>query len=143
MKECGITTQPTDRAGLFTQGEMFTRDSGLTIRHRVRESTCIKTELLILGSGLMINNMAMVSKSGLMVLNMKAISMKGLRKVMEPLYGLMGANMKDNLRITTLKDLVITFGLMADSTRDLGETIKCTVEVFLSGRMEENMKDSM
>jgi hypothetical protein len=59
---------------------------------------------------------------------------------MEHLYGLMAANMKVNLKITTLKDLDIMFGWMEGSMRVPGEIIRCMEEVYLYGPMVANIK---
>lgn len=55
---------------------MFTKVSGLMIKHRERVFTFIKMALLILGNGSMISNMGMVMKNGQMEQSMREIMLR-------------------------------------------------------------------
>jgi hypothetical protein len=52
----------------------------------------------------------------------------------------MAINMRVNLRPTTLKGSGDIPGTIAESMKDFGRTIKCTVKEPLSGLMEGNTK---
>ena len=68
-KAIGLMIWQTDRVDLFSQEETYTKDSGSTIKLKVREFISIKMEHHILENGIMTNNMAMVTKNGQTVLN--------------------------------------------------------------------------
>ena len=62
---------------------------------------------------------------------------------MELLFGQMEVNIKENLKITIFKALVIMCGWMEDNLKVLGEIIKCMEEGFLFGQMVVNMKGNI
>lgn len=62
---------------------------------------------------------------------------------MEHLPGMTEINIQVNLKIITLKALVITSGQMEDNMRGPGKTIKCMGEAYSHGQMAENMRENM
>lgn len=143
MRVCGKITWLMAKEDLFTLEVMSMKENGSTIKLKEREYIFIKMELPTQANGLMINSMVMASKNGLMEHNIKAISMRVSNKVMELLFGLTEANMKDNLKIIIYKDLDTMSGLMEDNMKVRGETTKCMEEASLFGQINENMRESI
>ena len=67
----------------------------------------------------------------------------GRSMVKEHSNGLMVQHIREISLITIFMDMVHTSGLMAVNTLVIGETIKCMVEEFSNGQMEEDMKETM
>ena len=97
MKGTGRITKLMDLDNMFTLMVMFTLAFGLMIKHTVKDSTSIQTELITMVNGSKTNNMVTVSKDGQMDLTIKDYTLMAKSMAKAYLPGLMEAVMKVNL----------------------------------------------
>lgn len=120
--------------------EMFTKVIGLVIKQMDMVFTRIKMGHSIRDNGKKINRMEKVKKHGLMGLCTMAITYLVKSMVKAHLYGQMDRCTLDSFKITILKALVNTSGLMEERLMEIGRTIKCMEEEYSHGQTVESMK---
>lgn len=143
LKAIGKETFPMAQEGKYSAMDKSMKESGSMVEWKVKEFTLKKTRQPTQDIGWTTFSMAMVMKNGLREHSTKEIFSMELNKVMESWPWLMEANIKASLNKTEFKVMDISSGLMENSMRDSGKTIKCMGKVTSSGQMVESMTDSM
>merc|ERR1712070_112717 len=94
-------------------------------------------------SGRKTSNTVKVLRPGLMELSMKVTTFMERRTVKENSLGLMDPLIMVPSRTITFKAMVLTTGLMEESSRETGSTTRWRAAVYSNGPMEDAMKVNM
>lgn len=141
-KGTGETTEQMEKAGLFTQMEISTKENGLMIKLTVLESINTLTAPYMKGIGRKINNMDMAEKFGLTVPLLKVTTWMVRNKEREHLPGRMAVHTLETFKRIIYTERVSINGLMVDCIKVLGSTIRCTDMEYLHGLMDDAMKET-
>ena len=142
MKDTGRMTWQMVKVVLFTQMEMFMKDSGSTTKPAAKAPTSILMVQSLLVSGRTTVSMDLVSRPGQTEQPMKVTTKTEKRTAMGSLNGSTSPVTVDNFSITTSRAVAATLGVTVASTLANGVLTKCMETEFSPGRMVDVMTES-
>jgi hypothetical protein len=143
MKDIGLGIRLMAEADSYMLMGMFMKAIGLMTRQKVMEFTLIWMGRNTKVTGKKINSMGRVKSLGQTLPCMRETMLMAKNMELVSSDGLMALPIMDSFTIITFMELGRISGQMAESSTEVGETIKCMVKVYLNGVMVANMKGSM
>ena len=137
-KVSGEMEKPMGKVASSTQTEIFTKESGKTIKPMVSAFTDILMVQSIEATGLKINNMEKELRPGQTNLNMKVTLLMEQSTAQGSSLGLTARVTKANSNSTISVAMVNIDGETRDAIKEPGKTIRCTAVGNLLGRMAAN-----
>ena len=138
-KGIGLRTYPMAEGVSYMQMVMSMLASGRQIRLMDLESMSMKMAPVMKVNGKTICIMVKAKSFFLMIQLMKGSLLRARSTDAENLYGLTPHPTKVNFLRILSKDMALMFGLMAEATKELGQTTICMAKGHLIGLTEDNL----